>query len=430
MYFLLLSFCIVLTFHYTTSFIPPGPDYCLHVANHVQTRRATVHYSLTRGVVEENTSPKPNENILKTVAGLSKSMAHHSLTPKVSSILVRWSEEWKEQREAWGLLNKPNLLHEVEESMVALELLMDWMDQQARGQPLAIVDVCCGKGVFSMLASYLFEGDSRICRLVMMDKDSNVDWGHIHVANKDAKSSNRPVIEAHQCNLFEIDETIEWLSLYNERLGLVGIHLCKNLSPTLVGIANALGPSKAPFLCLAPCCLPRVVLQGRHKEQVLEVASYESPMERQARLVAADRRKNARRRKIPCLLCESTNHRIQQCPHLPAAHEEQLALFQRAAALEPCWKCGELGHTKKNCPSKQESSIPAMIPRPVVKLNVSHIISDNNPFGKYCKELSTTVERESVCLFESKLELTESSRQEHRNNWNRKRKTIYIVAAP
>jgi hypothetical protein len=42
------------------------------------------------------------------------------------------------------------------------------------------------------------------------------------------------------------------------RLAVVGIHLCKMLSPRCVGVFNCLGAAKAPFLLLAPCCMPKV----------------------------------------------------------------------------------------------------------------------------------------------------------------------------
>ena len=38
----------------------------------------------------------------------------------------------------------------------------------------------------------------------------------------------------------------------------MGIHLCKSLSSACIGMFNTLGPTKAPFLVLAPCCLPRL----------------------------------------------------------------------------------------------------------------------------------------------------------------------------
>jgi hypothetical protein len=370
-------------------------------------------------------------HVWRTADSLSNTMKHHPLTPKVASILRQWGYQWQEQSELMGLLNKKNLLHEVEESVVALGFLLEWMDQRVNGNdvPISLVDVCCGKGICSMLASYLFQNDPRVSKVVMLDKANDLDWSHIDVANQHAVRENRPKIETYQCNLFEMDDMIEWLGSTSDEtpIAFIGIHLCKNLSPTLVGIVNALGSTKAPFLCLAPCCLPRVVLQeGRN--QLLEVAQYESTMQRQARLVAAQRRRKAQQRRSPCIICQSTNHRVHQCPLYPSSEEDQVEILQLAAALEPCWKCGEVGHLKRDCPSDQSSCLPALIPRPVTNRDVSRIIQSDNPFASYCDLLSTTIERETVQRFETGLKNTESIRREHGNNWNRDRKSIYIVA--
>ena len=338
-----------------------------------------------------------------------------------------------------GILNKNNLLHEVEESVIALEFLLEWLDAQKNmNTPISLVDVCCGKGVCSMLASYVFQNDSRVSKIVMVDKANGLDWSHIAVANQDAVTECRPLIETYQYNLFEMDDIVDWFgsSLNTDKvetpIAFIGIHLCKNLSPTLVGIGNALGSTKAPFLCLAPCCLPPVVLKngGKHSNHLLEVAQYESPMQRQARLMSATKRRNARQRRNPCILCHSTDHRVWQCNFfLSSSQEDQVKILQRAADVEPCWKCGELGHTKKDCPaSDQKSSLPPLIPRPVTKRDVSNVLQSGDPFASYCNLLSTTIDRQSVQIFETGLKNTESFRREHGNNWNRGRKSTYIVA--
>ena len=477
---------------------------------HVQKNRSfNPSDSTTRDMKKDN-----NDNIQKTILNLSQRMSDdYSLTPKICSILLKWNEEWKQQQRqdkqhhrpnknaataaaSWkGIFTKSNLLHEVEESIIALQLLKNWLDndygnintddkynskRQHKHQPrkVTIVDVCCGKGLLATLASYLFANDCRISsQIIMFDKDTKVNWSHIHAANKNAVAENRPIIEYRRCNLFEMDNILEWLSSSSsssssrsslsdddddaeqetkqeeeEILAMVGIHLCKNLSPTFVGIANSLGASKVPFICLAPCCLPRIVLQGRNnndndnsdynessKVLHLDVATYESPLARQTRLIAAKNRQNAKQRKTPCLLCQSTNHKIQSCPDLSKyTQQEQLDLIQKAAESEPCWRCGELGHTKANCPSTQTSNIPSRISRPITSLDVSHIMSTttttarsgDDPFETYCKALSTTIELNKTHIYKSKLDRTDSHHQDkHMNNWNRNRKSIYIVAS-
>lgn len=188
-------------------------------------------------------------------------------------------------------------------------------------------------------------------------------------------------------------------------------------------------------MCLAPCCLPRVVVQSRDKQKNwLEVAQYESPLQREARLRADQLRRNARQRHSKntrkCVLCESTNHTVHQCPRLASySNAAQAEILRRAADLDPCWKCGEVGHQKKDCPSTQASGVPTLIRQPVIQKDVSRIMHTGNPFAAYCNLLSTKIDRKSVNLFESELlKKTESSLLEHGTNWNRDRKTIYIVA--
>lgn len=382
-------------------------------------------------------------HIWKAADRLEERMKDHQLTPTVISILKQWARQWNDQEH---LLNNNKLLHEIEESMVALGMLIEWMDNSMiKNDTIVLMDICCGKGICSLLASYIFKNDSRVSKIVMMDrppeannkKNQHLDWSHIEVANEYASEENRPTIEAHKENLFETDKIIDWLSSPEQQdlpLAFLGIHLCKNLSPTFIGIANTLGPSRVPFLCLAPCCLPRVVIQSKYKDSsknVLQVAEYEAPLQRQARLRAAHLRRNAQQRRTTrkCFLCQSTNHTLQNCDiFATASSTERSEILEKSASLEPCWKCGEIGHKKQDCPSKQASGLPTLILKPMLEKDVSHIMHTENPFAAYCYLLSTTIERDSIQLFETGLVNTKSSLLEHGTNWNRERKTTYIVA--
>lgn len=199
---------------------------------------------------------------------------HHDVTHQVIQILQHWGETWAGQKGWHTLLNKKSLLHEVEESIIALQLFVDWLETTRHHHngndmppPVTLVDVCCGKGILSMLASYLFRDkrSTHVSSIIMLDKQKDINWNHIVASNACAVEEGRPLIQTWGgCNLHEIDTIVEKLEeehTQNNRqpLALVGIHLCKQLSPACAGVVNTLGPKKVPYFCLAPCCLPRVV---------------------------------------------------------------------------------------------------------------------------------------------------------------------------
>jgi hypothetical protein len=361
------------------------------------------------------------------------------LTQRVVAILNRWGETFAGKPGWQGLLNKSSLLHEIEESIVALHSLTEWMDDKKNNDeiirdPIIIVDVCCGKGVFSMLASYVFQDDPRVKRIVMLDK-ADIKWNHVDAANGSAVAEKRPMIETWGCcNLHEIDQVVDQLEAFQNPLALIGIHLCKTLSPTCVGIVNAIGPDRCPFLCLAPCCLPRALVSQADKymrkgNPIIEVPQYESQKERQDRRVTTRRRDDAMQRgqRTVCYMCQSAQHHIQKCSLLPTDEMERIDIFKMAAAAAPCWKCGRVGHNKADCPSDQTSSKPSLARPPVARMDVSNVLESEKPFDAYCCLLAGTLQRDQVRLMETGL-VNVSAQHQDKNEGNSGRKSIYIVA--
>ncbi len=131
-------------------------------------------------------------------------------------VLREWGRRWAGLPEWRSFLNKPAFTHEVEECLVALEALLSWLDAAASGSPplsnLTVVDVCCGKGTFSMLLAYLCARPAavspqlkQVTRILMVDKmssDSKVNWHHIAAANADT-AVNVPVEAIGSCNIHD-----------------------------------------------------------------------------------------------------------------------------------------------------------------------------------------------------------------------------------
>eukprot|EP00957_Ditylum_brightwellii_P033898 2568479-Ditylum_brightwellii.AAC.1 len=157
----------------------------------------------------------------------------HQITKQVVKILRYLGNKYAGNKEWAGVLNKSTLLDEIEESIVMLTLLIEWLDGEGEEEPLTIVDVCCGKGVFSLLASYIFStnteyfdnnrnrgvGVTKVRSIVLLDK-ADICWGHIDAANKEStgmeeehsynnkngKLYERPIMTAWaDCNLHETD---------------------------------------------------------------------------------------------------------------------------------------------------------------------------------------------------------------------------------
>lgn len=84
----------------------------------------------------------------------------------------------------------------------------------------------------------------------------------------------------------------------------------------------------------------------------------------------------------------------------------------------------------------QESSKPPLTLPPAVELDVSSILQIPNidaskvPFQRYCELLATSVDKPKINVYDVGLvnQNAEHSNAANQNNWNRDRKSIYIVA--
>lgn len=371
---------------------------------------------------------------------------YEQLLSDFAAILEAWGARWAGQDVWQSFLNKSSLTHEVEEVAVALRSLQDWLEAPSASRasrasreeaPVCVVDVCAGKGTLSMLLSYFAalrpETWGRVKQIVMLDK-AVVNWTHIEAANADVRAAAsgpaqagegsgvgplaaRVPIEAWGCCNIHDDGVIERLRTLPGQLALVGVHLCKGLSPRCISIYNVLGPEKAPFLALAPCCVP-----GPAK--AVEVRQFEGEAERARREDLALRRGRVLN---GCAVCGGAGHRSRCCPSLPGDPEERWEVLR--ASLAVCWRCGQAGHQKSSCGSEQSSSRPPRAAPPAAAVDVRGVLAAAAPFDAWVGALRGTVQGPPGGVELRVVPLLGQSHQGDEHNWNRERKCSWILAA-
>jgi len=356
---------------------------------------------------------------------------------------------------------------------------------------LVVVDACGGKGFFSCLLSFMasefwqarhnddrngntdgsHEGDKHkdtstcpwtLQKIILIEK-AKIDWHHIHAANSrasnapnttnDDSSSSVPVIELwSETNLHNYDEMLsKCLAICQSEdntvsLALSGIHLCKMLSPSLLSLANGLGPKLCPYLCLSPCCLPRPATSpSEGSSRIIPIHRYETEQERTNR-IQHNQRKQLSRRGRHCYVCKSQKHWVRLCPEIQDLDgPERDKIVEAAARTTPCFNCGLVGHFKPECPTLGVR-INYQYP-PSSDMDVSDVRNHNSPYERYCELLAQHIEtgKEGDSGVDPERSISKRLKQQpavqvietnlsdngghQEGNWNSRRKSIFIVAA-
>mmetsp|Transcript_11599 Transcript_11599/g.15105 ORF Transcript_11599/g.15105 Transcript_11599/m.15105 type:complete len:426 (+) Transcript_11599:136-1413(+) len=347
------------------------------------------------------------------------------LIPVAKDIILNWHSRWAGEERWSSFLNKRQFLHEIEETLVAVQNIRVWLEKlrSVADQPsdITIIDLCCGKGVFTMFLTYLAAYrcsclhkrngiETKTCRkcfdssvfnpirkCIMVDRMKTCDWNHIKAANEDLYREGYrtsctegetnfdekylhakiPIDSWPDCNIHE-GEVCNKIQNLPGRIAIVGIHLCRTLSPRAISISNICGHEKVPFLCLAPCCLPR--LKSR-----LPVLIFESELSRRERESIMLRRQ--RIRNLICVICNKKCHSTKDCPSLPMDPEAR-RLFLKDYVF--CWRCGVIGHERNACEST--SGRPKLVYPPCVHIDLERVRSSSSPYDEYCDLLCKSVE--------------------------------------
>jgi hypothetical protein len=317
-----------------------------------------------------------------------------------------------------SIINKRSLRHEVEESMVALYYLDCWR-QATNPEHFVVIDVCGGKGIFSLLLHYYSRQHwpvQQLREVILLEKATSqqIDWSHLKAL------SDPPVTLLENCNLHDTDELVETFAHFSSPLALSGIHLCKMLTPSLITLVNRLGEDRCPYVSVAPCCLPRVVTSKyiADDERILQVGNYESDRYRTGRMKFHLLRKSRRKDlKMGCFHCQAGGHEVSDCPLLSSAMMRQRALKDWG----PCWQCGEAGHFRENCPRK--NSPLARNSQEMQTLSVAGVLDSSHPLSTYCDRLLPAFQNRMMQVVETGLE----NRGHCSPNWNNQRKSLFIV---
>eukprot|EP00501_MAST-03F_sp_TOSAG23-6_P001071 GSMAST32.ASY1.ANO1.1114.1 assembled CDS len=355
------------------------------------------------------------------------------IVEEIVEVLKNWDNRFSGQKRWQSFLNKRALLHEIEESTVALQSLFEFLginkveenEEVCRNseKQITVVDLCCGKGYFSMLLSYLAARipalRARVKKIVALDKmtKQKVNWYHIEVANTE-------YLQYYENNIEQSDFLIHGNGFNgNSPLALIGIHLCKGLSPCCVGTFNRLGVEKAHFLCLAPCCLPRL------NQKSVAVRQYETKFEiknrlelEKLRILACSKKRNS------CLYCREEGHYLRDCSKLPSDPIQKKETIIDILSKIPCFKCGGLGHKKGQCPVLRSASRP---PRPLpiaTEINLEPIRSSETPFDSYCKALLETIDVSREKREIKVVQMPGNGMNHDTKNWNSNRKCTWLIS--
>jgi len=315
-------------------------------------------------------------------------LKYTQLVADIGDVLQSWSKRWVGLSEWQSFLNRKSFCHEVEEAVVPIYEVIMLVEQremvrQSAGSVvppvLDVVDLCCGKGFFAMLLSYLAPKypllERHIRRIVIVEKNRDVKWDHIHACNVDVVAATtdtdtsvkggedavtsvlarlhidvwgntnihseefeRRLLDIHRgshCSVMTPttkQHASQSATKPQPEVGLVfvGIHLCRRLSSRFVELANMFrcreSRATTAGVVLAPCCLPR----------------FSGVVYVQTRALAG--------------LAAASNAYAAGGTVLCGTVFPSTGVGARKWNKNMCWRCGEEGHDKTACAVPEEEA--------------------------------------------------------------------------
>ena len=131
---------------------------------------------------------------------ISRQSCYCHVIPGVISALEEWGQLATNNPMLKTLLGMKNLMREIEESIEPLAFISNLLS--GNDQDIQIVDLCSGKGVFSMLArhtAFKIAGMQKVRKIIMIDKQTK---GRINLSHLEENTqSNLPSIEFHDIDI-------------------------------------------------------------------------------------------------------------------------------------------------------------------------------------------------------------------------------------
>lgn len=333
-------------------------------------------------------------------------LKYEKLVSDILVVLRHWSDRWTGQAEWQSFLNRKSFCHEVEEAVVPIYEVIALVEaRHSRDSATAVespavldvVDLCCGKGFFAMILSYLAPQypllEKYIRRIVIVEKNTDIKWNHIDACNTDVREAEA-IATAAAAATGPVEDRSERLAVlarlhievwpdtnvHSEEFErkLLGVDFFSHQAPLLGASAPPL-PMPPSTVAAAVATAPAIPDASGHKpaEVGLVLVGIHLCRRLSSRFVELANMCHCRESRAvtvgavlaPCCLPRfSGSVFVQKRPVItadgavlcgPAGGGKAAAAAAVAAAKKLCWRCGLEGHPRSECMADDETAAQA-----------------------------------------------------------------------